>query len=45
MKLMREGFDLVQKIISLEMNSIMPSDKQWLSSANTLAIGFKYKLC
>lgn len=42
MKLMCEGFDLVQKMISLES---MLSYKQWLSSANILAIGFNYKLC
>ena len=38
MKLRCEGFDLVRKIKSLEMNSVMSSNKQvWLSNANKLA--------
>jgi hypothetical protein len=45
MKWTREGFDLVRKIKSSEMNSVMSSDKVWLSSANILAIVLKYRLC
>jgi len=46
MKLRCEGFDLVRKIKTLEMNSVMPSNKQvWLSNANILAIVLKYRLC
>lgn len=45
MKWARGGFDLVRKIKSSEMNSVMSSDQVKLSNANILAIGLKYRLC